>query len=175
MQTAARRHVREIRHVLADRNPRPEQDGVRRPRGIGRVVDVQGVDADKASAPRDQQLAGLGGQKGVVAEVSLRSPVAREIGPEQDRPVSHLDAADLIRPDGTTRGGGVDHDGVEVGQPLDRERREVGRAAIAMNRGVDVGSRVAAEVKRSDEELRLAPVPLVRLVVVEDDLHLRLG
>ena len=72
--------------MLADRDAGSKEPGVRRPREVGRVVDVERVDPDDRGTRFDEQIDGRRGQERVVAAVRLGSPMAVVPRVDQDRP-----------------------------------------------------------------------------------------
>ena len=79
----------------------------------------------------------------------------------------------LICADRSTRFGRIHHDDLHVSQTFQRQRREIHASAVAVDRRIHVGARVAAQVKGSDQKLGLALVSLSRALIVEYDLDLR--
>src|SRR5258706_3985322 len=113
-------HCRQVGHVLADRDPGTEQLGVRGLRGVGRVVDVQRVDPDEGRSRLDEDIDGLCGEKWVLAEIRLGSPVPREIRPHENRMTGEGLATEDIWADRATGGRRVDHDDRKVRNALER-------------------------------------------------------
>src|SRR5213593_3266161 len=111
----------------------------------------------------------------MIGEVRLRAPVTREVRADQDGVARERDAAEEVGPDRAPGSSGIDDQGGQVREALEREIREVDAGRVAMVRRVDVGAGVAAQMQRGDEELRVAAVALARRLVVHDHVDRRFG
>src|SRR4029077_1916114 len=112
----------------------------------------------------DKSLGGVRRQIRTATEVALGPPVAREAGAHKDGRATQVAVWEDIRADRATGAGDVDDGDGKVGEALEGKSSKVRALPKPMPRRVDVGSRVAAQVQRGDQELRLAVVP--RCVVV---------
>ncbi len=83
--------------------------------------------------------------------VGGRAPVPAPAGSQQYRPPGHVEPLEGLRPDRAAR---VDHKRLQMGAPLERQAGQVVAAAIAVGRGVQVGTGVGHHRDRSDGELR---------------------
>src|SRR5436190_1346527 len=77
--SAGEGHGGEVSQVLAYRDSRTEQLGVRGSREIGGVVDVERIDADECRPRTDEDVGAVGGEKWMVGEIRVGSPVPREV------------------------------------------------------------------------------------------------
>src|ERR1700716_553127 len=108
----------QVRHVLADRDAGPEQPCVGRSRRIAGVVDIERVDADKGRMFGNEEVGRVRGQELVVGEIRWRTPMFREIGPEEDRAAGEVEGPESVAADGTPGAGRVYHERRQVGKPL---------------------------------------------------------
>src|SRR2546421_2697116 len=87
---SAIRYGPEIRHVLDNRDPGAEQDGVRWSSPVLVVIDVERVDPDQRGTGAAELLGGIARQKGMLTtRVPVRAPMQVPSGMNQDRLASH--------------------------------------------------------------------------------------
>src|SRR2546423_8837036 len=85
------RYGPEIRHVLDNRDPGAEQDGVHWSSPVFVVIDVERVDPDQRGTGAAELLGGSARQEGMLtARVTVRAPMQVPSGMNQDCLASHL-------------------------------------------------------------------------------------
>ena len=130
--------------MLDDRNPGAEQRRVDGPRRIGRVVDVERVDADERRASIAQVRRRVGRQKRMSFEILIGAPVAVPSGVHE-----HGLAAHVARHECTARNcaivcaGDTHDDGIDRCDRIEREVGDIVAVGIAVIGAVDVSARVA--------------------------------
>src|SRR5690348_7926118 len=99
--------------------------------GVSHVVYVGAVYADQRGTGVYQRAARLGGQERAGAEVVVATPASRPVRAEEDGPASEGLSGERIRRDGAFVKR-LDHAAVEVRQPLQGKRGEVGAVGMAV-------------------------------------------
>src|SRR5205823_14717339 len=78
------------------------------------IFDVERIDAHEPHALRQQHVARIASDKRVGAEVLLRAPMAREVGPDQHGPTGQIEGGESVGSDRAASIGGVDDDAAQV-------------------------------------------------------------
>src|SRR5215510_7705285 len=169
----ARGQLIQVAKMLDYRNACPEQQRVRGPRAVLRVVNVHRIYADQRRRGFYQQLGGASGHERSALAVLGRSPICVPAGANQNCPVSQVQA---LKKSFTNRAaishGNVYHQPLDISQTFEWQRAEINSVFETMERRVNVGTGVADQFNATDLKRRSLGVPAARRLaaqVIGDD------
>ena len=143
----------ETAEMLDDRDLGAQQRRMHRAGEVLDVVDVERVDPDQRRARLTRYSAASPVRKGIARRGSAACPSARpsRCGPAPPCPAGRAPRTHPARCRGLGRA--PDHDGLQIGQRLERQLRQVLAVGVAVERRVDVGAGVGHHLDLADLEL----------------------